>query len=597
MSSAIDGLNHGQRKAVESLGNTLVVACPGSGKTRVLQNKAQHIVQTHENARVVAVTFTSDSAAELKQRIASCCTPAQQDRILTGTFHSLAKFHLERSGVKVSLMDPANERSIVAQTIKKSRIEIAVDDVIPILSRLKSTPTPHFRSPSEQVLLENYQSYLAQYQVMDFSDLLLKSTVGMIDGNLTPLPTTFMFVDESQDLDELQFQWVQQHANEGVGITLVGDDDQSIYSFRNAMGYVGMDNFLRKNSAVKITLDTNYRCREEILSSAERLILNNNNRLQKSLKAHRGRGGAVSGYIYNKSPDEQDALAQEIARDPTGWAVICRTNTLLDGYEAALTSAGVKVQRVGGKSFWDHRIVTDLLGILKTLGTRDYLGITGFLNRIQTDQYSIDLLVEHNMLFNQPDLELVKQLTSKVDVLKKLIEQFPKWDRQCRNDCIDIALKSIGQFYLNHAFANAAREKKAPLVNIAVERLKNLNGTLRQRLAAIEKSKRNKGKSSEDDEKEDVVKLVTMHSSKGLEFPKVWLPSSGREICPSKKALEESSLNLEEERRLYYVAMTRAQDRLVVSTNQDSEISRFIFEANIQLIESDHRLDADDEAA
>lgn len=560
----------------------MVVACPGSGKTRVLQTKAQYLADKYPLANVVAVTFTSDSATELKNRIAKAAPTEQAERIKTGTFHALCKEQLINSKVNFQLVSPRDYKGIIRRAVDRTGLggDIKLDEAIGVIEHMKSRiPAPP--APSvDQALFKNYQTILKSNGLFDFADLIITAVEGMRNGTVAPLDAHFMLVDESQDTDYIQAAWINEHIKEGIPVTMVGDDDQSVYSWRHAQGYKGMDEFHRKTSATKITLDTNYRCKEEILSAAERLIKNNTARMPKQLKAHRGKGGVLTGYVFNSKPDEAEFMVETIAADPNGWAVICRTNKLLDGYESIFDEFGVPTIRVGGTSIWDIARVAMFLGILASVAGNKHIGLGNYLSSEGVHAEDIDKLMNARCLFSG-DTDAAANICSR-PVVTQCAAMMPGWKRNARDGLTEMVIEAVAQWYIKTSFNTDAKRKDIGLITGAKDRLKRMKGSLGQRLSLLDR------KQKKATEEEGTVTLVTMHSAKGLEYPNVWLPASSKKVCPSPK-----SKNIPEERRLYYVAMTRAQDKLVVSTSIDDDASQFLAEANIPLIENEFRFSID----
>ncbi|CAE6863772.1 ATP-dependent DNA helicase Rep [Paraburkholderia aspalathi] len=219
-----------------------------------------------------------------------------------------------------------------------------------------------------------YQEALARNGKIDFQDLLRLAVAGMEKGEIQPYPFTDLLVDEFQDTDPLQYRWVELHANAGARVTVVGDDDQSIYGFRAALGFRGMESFASTFDAQRVVLGSNYRCRSEILDAADRLIRHNEDRIPKLLRAERGTGGTVD---TQRSDDEYiDAVAALDALQPKlaagrSCAILARTNRILDPIESVCRSHGVPYFRASGRSIINRpqgALMCNLLEIVQ--GTR-----------------------------------------------------------------------------------------------------------------------------------------------------------------------------------------------------------------------------------
>ena len=291
-------LNPEQQEVVDHDGHSLVVACPGSGKTRVIVVKIGHILSRSPKSRVCAVTFTRDAANELKKRlIDDIGSEVVNKRTRVGTFHSLAIRQLRACGQIGKVASPAEQQIFVQRALASCEADITYEEAVQTIETVKSSrgPVPEEDSP----LYQAYAALLKRAQVEDLYDVLKKSLTLMQQGVVPPYPVEYMLVDEFQDTDEIQLAWVLEHVKAGTRVTVVGDDDQSVYSFRRALGYQGMDRFRTATGATLIALGTNYRCRSEILSAAETLICHNQERIAKTLRAARGEGGKVSSQRYS----------------------------------------------------------------------------------------------------------------------------------------------------------------------------------------------------------------------------------------------------------------------------------------------------------
>lgn len=302
-------LNAAQKDAVESEENLLCCACPGSGKTRVLVEKVRHVLATHPDPRIVMTTFSRDAANEMLNRIRHSfnedeCPKAEvaakMQRLTIGTFHSLSLRQLQgrvrstRFSVK---WKPGTFSTVVCikQLNNSAKTEgahqrVTVGDLDSPLTLCRMDREFAARNPEFALIARIYCDMLAEAEASDFTDLLLKTNAMMLSREIAPIDATHVFTDEFQDADASQFEWLMHHLGPGRLGCAVGDDDQSIYSFRNSRGYQGMMNYVAATGARIITLDTNYRSTAGIVDTASNVIRHNIERVAKRIHAGRGQG-------------------------------------------------------------------------------------------------------------------------------------------------------------------------------------------------------------------------------------------------------------------------------------------------------------------
>jgi DNA helicase-2/ATP-dependent DNA helicase PcrA len=303
LSGHLDKLNPNQRSVVDARGNCLAIACPGSGKTSTAASKAACLLEKGE--RVVAVTFTKDAALELRERIIKLAGEENCARLIVGTFHSICLFMAfpgkakGRFGREIlmemrtpfqeewDLVKPGVQFNFVGRALREHGLNIRGQDALALIEAAKESDSLDHLDEDVRNMVETYLDVMQRAGKIDFQDIILKVNRAMRDGSLTPLSTAHLLVDEFQDVDRAQYEWIEHHARSGVAITAVGDDDQSIYAFRRALGYSAMEKFTREFGAERILLGINYRCRSEILAAAEFLINHNTERISKSLRGWR----------------------------------------------------------------------------------------------------------------------------------------------------------------------------------------------------------------------------------------------------------------------------------------------------------------------
>lgn len=578
-------LNPEQQEVVDHDGHSLVVACPGSGKTRVIVVKIGHILSRNAKARVCAVTFTRDAASELKKRLVDDIgAEVVNKRTRVGTFHSLAIRQLRACGQIGKVASPAEQQIFVQRALATCEADITYEEAVQTIEKVKSSrgPVPEEDSP----LYQAYANLLKRAQVDDLYDVLKKSLSLMQAGVVPPYPVEYMLVDEFQDTDEIQLAWVLEHVKANTRVTVVGDDDQSVYSFRRALGYQGMDRFRSATGATLIALGTNYRCRSEILSAAEQLICHNQERIDKSLRAARGEGGKVSSARYRSRTEEAEAVIEAIlpyvvpVKDdpwftytvPAGqWAVLARNRRTLDIVEQELHARHIRYQRPPAESIWNRPPFVFFISMLRSVQTGAADGIDQTLHFSGFNQEHLEVI--HDALGGKLTALLdgtSPQIAALPDDISKTLQSFGKcasgWRTQARAGKFQVTIRAVADWFADRI--RNADEKE--LFNSVIESVCRLNGTLAQRVNTLTLP----ANSNADDEGPNGVALMTMHGSKGLEFDNVWIVAAEDGVIPSPK-----NPVYDEERRLMYVGMTRAKNQLFMSSRVTEQPSPFVLEA------------------
>jgi len=573
MSDLLSGLSEQQLSAVTTKNHALVTACPGSGKTRVLSVKTIHILESPGNA-VAAVTFTKDSATELRARVLSMASGDIENRIHTGTFHSLALQQLKENKALAGcrIMSPGEQFVVLRRAWTPYSGIITLDDAIIAVDSIKAKMNPMLSGNEPGVdVYKAYQAILCSEKRMDFADLLLRSVQLMQYGTLPPLPVTHMLVDEAQDMDEVQYQWICCHSNNNSSVTLVGDDDQSIYGWRHAMGYEGLMQFVQEHRATQITLATNYRSDKSILEYSGRLIAVNTSRVEKKMRAHSSEDGTVKVRHFSERMDEAEAAVDSIDKtSKDSWGILSRTNQRLDMVELALTEEQIPYNRVGGKSFWEKPDPATFLGLLSAIDKSTFLGIANALawagitdDKLEVGKSEKNLLKRLKLIDDnlKQDIEFKAQRRT----LTSFIKLLPEWQAMLQKK--RVGLVATGAAVWMSSFAG---ENKETMLSRCAETVGKLSGTLTQRIKLLS------AKNSKETDK--AVTLMTIHSSKGLEFDHVWILGFENGVIPHRDGI------LDEERRLAYVAMTRARHELIISYQFSGTTlpSRFLDEAGLR---------------
>lgn len=587
---SLDTLNASQRDGVLAQGHCLISAGPGSGKTRVLAARAAHLLEREPQARVCAVTFTADAAKELDERIRASCPAEAGKRLYTGTFHSLCLRQLKRARRSVRLANEFQSRDFIRRAHGLVAPEDATfDDALDyVQARKASRERPPVACPETARELEavfaRYQTMLQEAKLRDFADLILDAVDGMADGSIPGVPARFMLVDEFQDSDPIQLEWVLAHVALGTEVTVVGDDDQSIYGWRHAMGYEGMRTFLARTRGQHVNLGTSYRCAPQILGASQKLIVNNTHRVEKSLRtASRSQGRIRLVRTAGSTDSKADSRSGEIREmattikhggTPGEWAVLARTNAILNEVEIGLTGLGVMCKRLGGKSFWSSRYAALYLDLIRSVSGRHRAGVEMALSTSGVRPTDIERL-RHINLYTVTKTQAAQAGLSpaSVEKVRTLADRLREWGALARDGKESLACFGAAE-WLNENTRTAFPFETCATTLVALE------GSLGQRAAWVERA-RNSVSQHDGDDTPGMVTLATLHASKGLEWPRVWIMSCHDGVIPHHDS------PLEEERRLMYVGMTRAKIELVlsISLGKGMSPSPFLDEAGVLAIE------------
>ncbi len=613
------GLNPQQRQAVEHrTGPLLILAGAGTGKTRVVTERmASMLREGISPANILGVTFTNKAAAEMRERLAALAGKRFNPKeLVLSTFHSLAVRVIRRDAVRLgytpgfSICDYGEQMSVLrksAATIRGSA-NVALDDALSRISSLKNrgiTPEAFRRDAVDEdelvlhALYRRYQESIKRQNCLDFDDLLLQALTLFREHpdalEYWRARFQYMMVDEFQDTNAVQFEFVRMLASPRNNICVVGDDDQSIYAWRGAMA----GNILRFTEyfpgASVVTLEENYRSTSTILSAANAVIRNNSGRREKNLWSALGVGGPIRLIPYNDQFEEADGIVADIVervKNPEGkrpqlsrFAVIVRANAQSRAFEDAFLAARVPYEVIGGQSLFDRKEARDVLSFLSIIANPEadnqLLRIINVPSRGIGDK-TLDALSAHAAR-SQKRLSEVLADAGQVDGLsKKAIDacsafagQIAQWRDRLAAHGFDGLVKAIleearYEEELAHLYRDpldsAARWNEALEVGESLAAFAVANPgespaeTLADFLAEASLAGRPADKKKPNPE---AVRIITAHSAKGLEFPHVYLPGLEEEIFPHKNAVEEG--NVEEERRLFYVAITRARMELTMT--------------------------------
>ena len=600
---SIDKLNENQLKAVNHLdGPCMVLAGPGSGKTRVITYRIANMV-VNKNIKptsILAISFTKASSIEMKNRALSLSNDFRMNKVTYGTFHSVffrILRYFENYNIE-SILDEKTKRIGLKNILKGLNIENADDDetigqVINEISYVKNElmDKRDFKSEvltnDEFIKVYNfYEEYKQQMNKIDFDDMLIK-TYELLKNNKAALDRVrsvyrYILVDEFQDINKVQFEALKLIANPSNNIFVVGDEDQSIYGFRGSRPDFLLEFEEYFSNTKKVLLDINYRSKGEIINIANRLIEKNTNRYEKVIKCGQGNGAKVN-YI---SPEDSEEEAVYIAKDIknkvqedyteyTDFAVIYRTNiqsrALVDVFMDMRIPFVVKDSIV---TIYDHWAAQDILAYLRIgvnpNSNKDWIRIINKPFRYISKD-NLNLIKDEpdfiNSLINKCDLhpkqvKTINDLDIDISYVKGLnpknaisyIRTTLDYDRYILDYCANRKIKTNGLIEILNELESSATNFK----------------TIQEYLEHIERVKSEIVDNKNKKETDGVI-FTTMHSAKGLEFKNVYIIGANEGTIPHEKSYEiddEEKKNdqIEEERRLMYVAITRAEENICISS-------------------------------
>ncbi|MBI3416484.1 MAG: exodeoxyribonuclease V subunit gamma [Verrucomicrobia bacterium] len=621
----LGSLNPQQRLAVETIrGPVLILAGAGTGKTRVITFRIAHMVERGvAPGNILGVTFTNKAAREMQERVFKLLPrqprdPAEEkpERPTICTFHSLCvrilRSHIEKLGYKRNFViyDESEQLSAIKKILSHISAKGEKTDpaaVLSLLSRYKNggARAAAFADPNVAALAEHvrtrYESALRACNAVDFDDLILL-TLKLFKEHPAALEACrakyrYVMVDEYQDTNAAQFELVQALTKEHRNLCVVGDDDQSIYGWRGAevANLLDLEKHFPEVKIVK--LEQNYRSTTTILSAANAVIKNNARRRGKQLWSQKGQGAKITLYAFENDEEEARTVVEEIefARQArrVPWseqAILFRTNQQSRPLETALRQAGVRYHLIGGQSFFDRREVRDLLAYFKTfVNPHDDVSLLRIAN-VPARGLS-DVTMERLLAASQERqgsmFSAMKNPSVQATFLvrtRECIEAFVDLIERYRTALLSPAAASAAsplqawaeKFLSETGYLDELRraEKDAETAESRVRNLKDIIATLdradslttplAERLQEfLEELSLDSDRAEEKESAGDAVTLITMHSCKGLEFPHVFVVGLEDGLLPHSRSKVEGTLD--EERRLFYVAITRAMQTLTIS--------------------------------
>ena len=638
MQDILKGLNDKQYEAVVNTeGPCLVIAGAGSGKTKVLTHKIAYLIG-EKGAKpwdILAITFTNKAANEMKERIANLVGDNAKD-IWMGTFHSICvrilRRFIDRIGFDSSfiIFDTSDQRTLVKNCMK----DLAIDDKLfndrSVLSEISNAKNEmlepeqytarsngDFRKEKIATVYELYQKRLKENNAIDFDDII-NYTIKILMENPDVLEYyankfKYVLVDEYQDTNKAQFTLVTLLASKNGNITVVGDNDQGIYSFRGA-DISNILNFERDFPGTKIIkLEQNYRCTGNILKAANSVIKNNEVKYKKELWTENEEGNLPNVYQAENEYDEATYIVTQIEHlkreeyyKYSDFSILYRMNTQSRAIEDILRRENVPYKIVGGLKFYERKEIKDIIAYLRLIqNSADNLSLKRIINEPKrgigkTSLDKVEALAEQNetsmyeVIKHADQYGLNRVYLNSREFINVIEELKDKKDKLVISELIKTTLKKTGYTKAleeeNTIEAENRIENLEEFLTVAIEfEEEYAENSLSQFLEGITLS----SDIDNVEEDEDSVTLMTLHSAKGLEFPVVFLVGMEEGIFPGYKSISEPK-ELEEERRLCYVGITRAKEHLYLTCSKQrtifgstsyNPVSRFLKEIPEELLE------------
>ncbi|CAK1223457.1 DNA helicase PcrA [Fructobacillus evanidus] len=640
------GMNSKQAEAVRTTeGPLLIMAGAGSGKTRVLTHRVAHLIEDLDVApwRILAITFTNKAAREMRERIGKLVDEQLAQSVWVSTFHALAVRILRRDGERIGLgknftiLDSSAQKTLVKRVINDLNLDSNQYDPRTILGTISNAKNDLLTAKDyqeqaanfyEERVAEVYSSYqkaLRQAQSVDFDDLIML-TIELFEKAPDVLQRyqdqfRYLHVDEYQDTNDAQYKIVNMLAQGSKNLAVVGDADQSIYGWRGA----NMQNILNFEKdwpeAKSVFLEQNYRSTQSILDAANDVINHNNERVPKKLWTENGVGDKITYYRAQSAQDEAYYVLGQIQKGQrenhkslSDFAILYRTNAQSRAMEESLVKANIPYTIVGGHKFYDRKEILDIMAYLSLVANpADNAALERIINvpKRAIGQSTVDRLFTFANQVNLPMLAAIDQVEMAQDIRPAAVTKLLSFAEMVHNfrqqaefltvsELTDLILEQSG--YRKELQAKSDPESQSRLENLdeflsvtkefddkydaqaedAVNPLTDFLGSTAL-MADLDNVEEDSG----------VVTLMTLHAAKGLEFPTVFLIGLEEGLFPLGRAAQDED-QLEEERRLAYVGITRAEQklyltnafsRLLYGRTQANQPSRFIDEISPELIE------------
>ncbi|MBD3282512.1 MAG: AAA family ATPase [Candidatus Portnoybacteria bacterium] len=595
---ALRELNPKQRKAVQTTeGPVLILAGPGSGKTKVLTYRLAYLMQKEiRPENIIALTFTNKAAEEMKQRV-SIILNKKSPLPFIGTFHSFGLRILRKEIDKIkgykksfTIYDEEDKKRLIKKLIKRLEInkeQFNYKKVAATISALKSEiidPKEYESQASEffektiSKIYTEYQKELKNNNALDFDDLIM-FCVKLFQKNPETLKKyqnqfKYILVDEYQDTDMAQYKLIRMLSEKHQNLCVVGDDAQSIYSFRNA-DFRNILNFEKDYPKAKtITLDQNYRSTQVILDAASELISRNTYQKTKNLWTKNSSGPPISLVQSRNEKTEAEIIAKKIKEfskkgfNLNDFAVFYRTNAQSRALEESFIQNNIPYKLIGGTKFYQRKEIKDIIAYLKFIQNNDEISMERIINTPRRGIGKITLKKIQTQGIKKQTKKEIKEFYNLIQNLKEKSKKTPL------SELIKELTKKIKyKEYLKNKYGDSQTKEGVPEYEARwqnVKELINMSTEFDKSPKGLEEFLEKTALFSETDEitkEKQVVHLMTLHTAKGLEFPVVFIKGCEEGILPHSRSLL-NPLDIEEERRLLYVGITRTKKHLYITYAQ-----------------------------
>ncbi len=630
-------LNPEQYRAVTTVnGAILIIAGAGSGKTRVITFRIAHMLDLGiPQSQILALTFTNKAAKEMADRVKEL-TQRKLQNLTVSTFHAFGvrvlRADIDKLGYRenFSIYDETDRTALIKECGRELKFTPDALDIYKIGQLFSNIKTGRKNWQTEndmyRELYDCYQEGLKLYNAVDFDDLIVLP-IKLFRENPDALARykerfKYIMVDEFQDTSHQQYELMHLLADENVAV--VGDDDQSIYSWRGA-DYQNIINFEKDFKVTEIRLEQNYRSTGTILDAANGVISHNTNRKDKKLWSGKGEGKPIEIYMPENETDEANFIAESIQgiameekKTYDDFGVLIRANTQSRYIEEAFLQANIPYTMSGGTSFFERKEIKDIISYLRVIANHDDdINLLRIINvprrgigraaiqviNDEAEKLGSTLWTAIQSLVQTEESEANENLKEDLQDFVNLIESNRQkllsgrgLSKKVREMVEEINYKD----YLITEYSKSEKAVRFKLKNIELllemmERWEidpdNTNPSLFNYLNRITLMSRDNG---DDENDKGKVNLMTIHASKGLEFPVVFIAGAEEGLIPHQRSVDENDGNVEEERRLFYVAITRAREKLLISSCQkrrkmqaivECEPSRFLDEIPQNLVE------------
>ena len=638
MQDLIEGLNDRQKEAVMTTeGPCLVIAGAGSGKTKVLTHKIAYLISEKyvKPWNIIAITFTNKAANEMKERISNIIGDAAND-LWMGTFHSICvkilRKYIDRIGFDHSFLifDTSDQKTLIKECLKELKIDDKLFTDRAVMSEISNGKNEMLEPKAYQTkyagdyrkeiigkIYELYQQRLKENNALDFDDII-NYAIKVLTENPDVLEYytekfKYVLVDEYQDTNKAQFMLVSIFASKYGNITVVGDNDQGIYSFRGA-DITNILNFEKDFPGTKIIkLEQNYRCTGNILKAANAVIKRNENKYDKKLWTNNDDGDLPTIYQAEDEYGEATYIVNQISHLKTqeyykysDFVILYRMNSQSRAIEDILRREDIPYKIVGGLKFYERKEIKDIIAYLRLIyNTSDNLSLKRIINEPKRGigKTSLDNIQEiaensgtsmYEVIKRAEDYGLNRIKANSIDFINLIEELRAKMEELTISELIKETLNKSGYTKAleleNTVEAESRIQNLEEFLTVAIEFEEEFaDNNLGEFLENITLS-------SDIDNVEDAensVTLMTLHSAKGLEFPTVFLVGLEEGIFPGYKSIGEEN-ELQEERRLFYVGITRAKEHLfltcakrrtIFGSTSYNAISRFVKEIPKDLLD------------